>query len=123
MLQRIIISAIFLLAVAPFGPNIWTGAKEAYLPTGYGLPLPWLIVSVPNRAVAMFHPETHYAFRVSALAADWFVFLVIVWSVSSIRNRRRARRRRTEGRCLACGYSLQGLDRPRCPECGTLFDR
>lgn len=25
-------------------------------------------------------------------------------------------------RCATCGYQLTGLDRPRCPECGTPFD-
>jgi len=25
--------------------------------------------------------------------------------------------------CRACGYSLRGLDSPRCPECGRPFDR
>src|SRR5580658_3751743 len=25
--------------------------------------------------------------------------------------------------CRKCGYSLVGLDRDRCPECGTPFDR
>ncbi|MEW6199763.1 MAG: hypothetical protein AB1601_14000 [Planctomycetota bacterium] len=29
--------------------------------------------------------------------------------------------RRAEGRCERCGYSLQGLFEPRCPECGTPF--
>lgn len=25
--------------------------------------------------------------------------------------------------CVTCGYNLTGLDEPRCPECGTGFDR
>lgn len=29
--------------------------------------------------------------------------------------------RRAEGRCERCGYSLQGLPEPRCPECDTPF--
>ena len=28
-----------------------------------------------------------------------------------------------EPRCAQCGYRLRGLDRPRCPECGTPFGR
>ena len=28
-----------------------------------------------------------------------------------------------EPQCKKCGYSLFGLDRERCPECGTPFDR
>lgn len=30
-----------------------------------------------------------------------------------------SRRRRKLGQCVNCGYSLQGLTEPRCPECGT----
>ncbi|MBN1341731.1 MAG: hypothetical protein JXQ73_03575 [Phycisphaerae bacterium] len=28
---------------------------------------------------------------------------------------------RRPGRCPGCGYSLRGLSRPRCPECGRAF--
>lgn len=31
-----------------------------------------------------------------------------------------AKRREQGARCLRCGYSLQGLTVPRCPECGAL---
>lgn len=34
----------------------------------------------------------------------------------------RLRRRQARGECATCGYSLRGLNRPRCPECGTAFD-
>ena len=30
---------------------------------------------------------------------------------------------RPVGRCANCGYDLRGLLAPRCPECGTSFDR
>jgi len=33
----------------------------------------------------------------------------------------RRRKRRNLGLCEACGYSLQGLTEPRCPECNTAF--
>jgi len=32
---------------------------------------------------------------------------------------RRMERRRIRNQCLACGYSLNGLASPRCPECGV----
>jgi uncharacterized paraquat-inducible protein A len=31
--------------------------------------------------------------------------------------------RQDPGRCERCGYLLRGLPEPRCPECGTPFDR
>ena len=33
----------------------------------------------------------------------------------------RRRRRRKRNQCIHCGYSLQGLTEPRCPECGRGF--
>jgi hypothetical protein len=33
------------------------------------------------------------------------------------------RTRRKLGLCLRCGYNLQGLTEPRCPECATTFER
>lgn len=33
------------------------------------------------------------------------------------------RRRRRQGLCTKCGYCLFGLEHPRCPECGTEFER
>lgn len=38
------------------------------------------------------------------------------------RRFRTRRQRLRENLCLKCGYSLQGLPEPRCPECNTAFD-
>jgi len=40
----------------------------------------------------------------------------------SIRERRRLRRMKCN-ECLECGYNLTGLVEPRCPECGTVFQK
>lgn len=33
------------------------------------------------------------------------------------------RKRRAERRCVGCNYSLLNLTEPRCPECGTAFEK
>ena len=48
--------------------------------------------------------------------------LLIIAPVGFMRsNHRRARRK--AGLCVTCGYNLQGLTEPRCPECSTPFER
>ena len=41
----------------------------------------------------------------------------------AVRRRRVVRWCRRRGRCPACGYDLRGTREPRCPECGSRFDR
>jgi hypothetical protein len=50
----------------------------------------------------------------------WAVFAVLMaWpALAFVRGPVRRWRRRREGRCTQCGYSLKGLPEPRCPECG-----
>lgn len=43
-----------------------------------------------------------------------FFLLVAQWPLAR-------RRHRKLGLCVKCGYSLQGLSEPRCPECGAEF--
>ncbi len=47
--------------------------------------------------------------------------LLLLSCIEFVRWRRR-RRRVGHGLCLVCGYDLQGLPEPRCPECGRKFD-
>jgi hypothetical protein len=67
------------------------------------LPLEWqyavLIMSMTGYIVG-FSAGTHYWARQYALRNE----------------------ENPEPRCDQCGYSLVGLTRPRCPECGTAFD-
>lgn len=49
-----------------------------------------------------------------------FVLLVTLLRYRRRRRRERARRDRETLACAKCGYSLEGLPVPRCPECGTL---
>lgn len=52
----------------------------------------------------------------------WMVGLPVLFCPIVIRARAiRRRLRRYLGRCELCGYALNGLPEPRCPECGTPF--
>lgn len=45
--------------------------------------------------------------------------LILLWHVWRFTLRTRERRWKKQGRCVACGYDLQGNPSDRCPECGT----
>ncbi len=47
-------------------------------------------------------------------------FLLIRWLVLAVLSR--CRRFVGPDECHGCGYSLRGLDTPRCPECGRPFE-
>jgi len=49
-------------------------------------------------------------------------YYLLVCLVLYIRERIVIGRRRRQNVCTKCGYILQGLTEPRCPECGELFD-
>lgn len=62
--------------------------------------------------------------------AAFCIFVVVVTTVRRILRQRaglKVGRRVADDDyvCLRCGYSLRGLTKPRCPECGTLkgFDK
>jgi hypothetical protein len=50
------------------------------------------------------------------------VILLIGPAMALARGPIRRRRRRKRGECLRCGYNLNGLTEPRCPECGRPFE-
>ena len=72
---------------------------------GMGIPLvrAWVPVG--------FHPIP--------VAIDLAAFAILVELVRFGVGRVRAKRRIAIGCCSTCGYSLAGIDAPRCPECGT----
>lgn len=54
----------------------------------------------------------------------WLPFLFLCILLAGIMTPSyRARGRLRRGECQRCGYSLNGLTDPRCPECGELFDQ
>ncbi|QOV88878.1 hypothetical protein [Humisphaera borealis] len=52
-------------------------------------------------------------------AAITLCSLILLWHLWRFTLRTRERRWRKKGRCVACGYDLQGNPSDRCPECGT----
>lgn len=58
---------------------------------------------------------------VFALVVGWLVTTAVVGVVVRWRIDRRARRPRDGWRpqCASCGYLVQGLLHPHCPECGA----
>lgn len=50
----------------------------------------------------------------------WFVGVLLAAypAACSVHRWRQRRRRQLFGWCLSCGYDLQGIASPRCPECG-----
>lgn len=55
----------------------------------------------------------------------FFIILVLVLLLFLLRANFedfRRGKRRVLGRCVECGYRLDNLTQPRCPECGTAFE-
>ncbi len=48
--------------------------------------------------------------------------MLVISVVSHVWHRARLHRRFPSDHCQKCGYNLEGLTEPRCPECGTPFD-
>lgn len=51
------------------------------------------------------------------------VVIITLSRLFAARRRRRAHREQISAgrRCLRCGYSMENLGVPRCPECGALY--
>ena len=58
-------------------------------------------------------------FNLGWLLAGALFIWPAAWSLRQLRCARLRERRRREGRCGACGYSLHGIATARCPECGA----
>jgi hypothetical protein len=62
-----------------------------------------------------FHRISIWLVGIPVIFLPWFALAPWRWIAR--------RRRRKRGSCVHCGYSLTGLTEPRCPECGTPFDK
>ena len=65
--------------------------------------------------VAVWNYVFDHGPRVWILAVSWAVAAGVFWLTG---YRRAAPARDGKTRCGACGYVLEGLKEPRCPECG-----
>ena len=62
-----------------------------------------------------------WGYIICAVGALCGLFLGFAWARLFVRHLH-LRRRRKLGLCVKCGYRLEGLTEPRCPECATEFD-
>ena len=87
------------------------------------------VVSVQLMMFSFFMPQDAYTtaagmWWLSHLSLLLTLAFAILLTPALIRWTRHAReyRRRDIGLCVNCGYNLEGLTEPRCPECNTPFD-
>ncbi len=132
--------------IAPLVPNIhpflWLALYLTAYMTGLGL-LCWPLraykstasisavaflgvfaYSIPGQIELMRSPPTNRWFVVFSFVAPPFIVWLVPFAVLSgvIFLRNRYRPIYPPGRCGKCGYDLQGLPEPRCPECGKSFE-
>jgi len=73
----------------------------------------WTVVGGGLGAVAFADPVRTLAWSAIVGAMLIIILSMILLPLSPVEK---------PGHCSECGYSLKGLDTPRCPECGTPFD-
>lgn len=74
---------------------------------------------MPCRAAAhSFRKE-----KVVAVSMWWLIIATSIYPALACGVVIRLLNRKAARKCLCCGYRLHGLTEPRCPECGTPFER
>ena len=98
------------VSVGPFGKPPRQIGRRSGLPDG-----------LPDDRLAL--PLTPNWPGLVGSTAFWFLAWLAAMGLGYVVADRRLRRRRRGNRCARCGYALEGLTSPRCPECGLLLAR
>jgi uncharacterized paraquat-inducible protein A len=118
--------------VAAYAARVVNMPVRDYFIGGYGRPM-ILMILLSAIAFGMLHfwPVGNVLVLGTQLAVMCACWAALCWTIgfdavdrSRFQGLLQALRRRIGGRsrkgvCRQCGYSLQGLAEPRCPECGT----
>jgi len=113
------IGCCFAILVFPFYIVGWRSRAVAGLMQSFTFP------NVAARFTNIYLSD----WEVTLTWVAWFIAYTTVFTLVThaptcvLDHVRRRRDARLQGCCRTCGYSLRGLDRPRCPECGTSFER
>ncbi len=89
--------------------HYWTGGNWPFI---FDKPS-WYWEKRPTVCPGVWDVELRFPVWASLTVFACYPFIAIV------RGPLRRHRRRKRNECIHCGYSLTGLPKPRCPECGT----
>lgn len=83
--------------------------------------------TIPTRNGPIFESTPGFREQKAYIIAAWLPATAFAAGLlplpSALLTTLRMRRRRRRGHCVCCNYMLEGLSEPRCPECGTPFER
>lgn len=94
----------------------------------------WVLTTgeeLDNGLMEMFYPKSWmpgisrpFPITLTVSTPLWLATMLLAAypAATFVRGPLRRWRRRRNGSCVNCGYTLRGLTEPRCPECSTEFD-
>lgn len=109
-----------------------SGKNATWLCTAafFGINVVWILLPIAAVAGKLVIPERLFFFKGLTLITAFILFeslIVAGYAYVMIRLTRVELRRELFQRgvpiCPGCGYDLQGINPPRCPECGTSLER
>lgn len=106
----------------------WGFDEDQYFPGCFGGDMAYSMAN-GHTALPLTPLVGPLALNTVLFASGWGGLVFAAWPLLAVPAAVRRRWRRTRGRCVACGYSLEGLrladkaDPPPCPECGSTGHR